>query len=106
MPDATAESAFSIGHAVVFSTHTATVSRLHVMTAEGIEFSLVGSWDAQGEVTCVSIFSVSDKSFIAAGSMHNGVPWVSIYSTTGQEIVSGPISSGQGASWKFLAAGS
>ncbi|PTB72969.1 hypothetical protein M440DRAFT_1340680 [Trichoderma longibrachiatum ATCC 18648] len=95
MPDATAESAFSIGHAVVFSTHTATVSRLHVMTAEGIEFSLVGSWDAQGEVTCVSIFSVSDKSFIAAGSMHNGVPWVSIYSTTGQEIVSGPISSGQ-----------
>jgi hypothetical protein len=74
------------------------------MTAEGIEFSLVGSWDAQGEVTCVSIFSVSNKSFIAAGSMYNGVPWISIYSTTGQEIVSGPISTSQGESFIPFAA--
>ncbi|KAL6858489.1 mono-functional DNA-alkylating methyl methanesulfonate N-term domain-containing protein [Trichoderma novae-zelandiae] len=95
IPDAAAESAFCIGHTVVFSTHIAPVSRLHVMKAEGIEFSLVGSWDALGEVTCVSIFSVSSNSFIAAGSMYNGVPWISIYSTTGEAIVSGAISSGQ-----------
>ncbi|KAL7926328.1 mono-functional DNA-alkylating methyl methanesulfonate N-term domain-containing protein [Trichoderma austrokoningii] len=85
--DVTAESAFCIGHIVVFSTHTDQVSRLHVMRAQEIEFSLVKSWDAQGEVTCVSIFTVSSGTFVVATSMCDGVPWLSIYSTTGEPIV-------------------
>ncbi|UKZ73493.1 hypothetical protein TrVFT333_001140 [Trichoderma virens FT-333] len=95
MPDATAESAFCIGHTVVFSTHVGQVSRLHTMKAEGIDFAMIGSWDAQGEVTCVSIFTVSSNSFIAAASMYNGVPWISIYSASGEAIVSKSITSGQ-----------
>jgi hypothetical protein len=83
----TAESAFCIGHIVVFSTHTNQVSQLHVMKVQGIELSLIKSWDAQGEVTCVSIFTVSSGTFVVATSMCDGVPWLSIYSTTGEPIV-------------------
>ncbi|KAL6814223.1 mono-functional DNA-alkylating methyl methanesulfonate N-term domain-containing protein [Trichoderma camerunense] len=96
IPNATAESAFCIGHTAVFSTHVGEVSRLHAMKAEGINFSMIGSWDAQGEVTCVSIFTVSSNNFIVAASMYNGVPWISIYSTSGEAIVSKPITSSNG----------
>ncbi|KAL7785971.1 mono-functional DNA-alkylating methyl methanesulfonate N-term domain-containing protein [Trichoderma ceciliae] len=89
--DVTAESAFCIGHIVVFSTHIGQVSRLHVMKAEGIDYTMIGSWDAQGEVTCVSIFTISTNNFIVAASMYKGVPWISIYSTTGEPIVAKPI---------------
>lgn len=98
IPNATAESAFCIGHTAVFSTHVGEVSRLHAMKAEGINFSMIGSWDAQGEVTCVSIFTVSSNNFIVATSMYNGVPWISIYSTSGEAIVSKPITSSNGTS--------
>lgn len=98
IPNATAESAFCIGHTAVFSTHVGEVSRLHAMKAEGINFSMIGSWDAQGEVTCVSIFTVSSSNFVVAASMYNGVPWLSIYSTSGEAIVSKPIKSNNGTS--------
>jgi hypothetical protein len=66
------------------------------MKAEGIDFTMIGSWDAQGEVTCVSIFTVSNSNFIVATSMYNGVPWISIYSATGEPIVAKPITNGPG----------
>lgn len=106
MADATAESAFCIGHIVVFSTHTNQVSRLHVMRAQEIEFGLTRSWDAQGEVTCVSVFTVSSDTFIVATSMCNGVPWLSIYSMTGEPIVAKAITAnpvGQGVSTELEA---
>lgn len=99
--DATAESAFCIGHIVVFSTHANQVSRLHVMRAQEIEFGLTRSWDAQGEVTCVSIFTVSSNTFIVATSMCNGVPWLSIYSTTGEPIVAKAITANSGMSFSY-----
>ncbi|RFU78399.1 thermotolerance [Trichoderma arundinaceum] len=92
--DVTAENAFCIGNIVVFSTHIGQVSRLHVVRAEGNDFTAIGNWDAQGEVTCVSIFNVLSNSFIVAASMYMGVPWISIYSTTGGPIVAKPITSG------------
>lgn len=92
----TAESAFCIGHIAVFSTHTNQVSRLHVMRAQGIEFSLISSWDARGEVTCVSIFTISSGTFVVATSMCDGVPWLSIYSTTGEPIVAKAITTNHG----------
>lgn len=98
IPNATAESAFCIGHTAVFSTHVGQVSRLHAMKVEGINFSMIGSWDAQGEVTCVFIFTVSSNNFIVAASIYNGVPWISIYSTSGEAIVSNPIKSSKGTS--------
>ncbi|KAL7933812.1 mono-functional DNA-alkylating methyl methanesulfonate N-term domain-containing protein [Trichoderma chlorosporum] len=95
IPDITAESAFCTGHIAVFSTHAGQVSRLHAIKIEQVDFAIVGSWDAQGEVTCVSIFTVSGNNFIVAASIYNGVPWISIYSTSGEAIVSKSITSTQ-----------
>ncbi|KAK5998199.1 hypothetical protein PT974_00571 [Cladobotryum mycophilum] len=93
----TAENAFCLANIVTLSTHTGQQSRLHVMRAEGAKFSNLSSWDAKGEVTCISIFTVSTNHFIVAASMHDCIPWISIYSLTGTLIVERPVGIEHGA---------
>ncbi|KPM34735.1 hypothetical protein AK830_g11834 [Neonectria ditissima] len=84
----TVENAFSKNDLVVMSTHKDQTSQLHVSQIDQMNVSQVRSWDTQGEITCISMFSHSDKTWIVAGSVADGSPSVSVYSSDGDVIIS------------------
>lgn len=45
----------------------------------------VASVDTAGEVTCLSLFTLSGDTYIVAGSVIDGTPWIFNYTLDGQE---------------------
>ncbi|KAG6041666.1 hypothetical protein E4U41_002940 [Claviceps citrina] len=84
----TAENAFC-GNDVVALTTTSSrsASHIHIIAIEGMQLSLVKSWEIPGEVTCGSIFNFGGKKFVIAASALDGISWISIYSFDGKVIV-------------------
>ncbi|KAH8736684.1 mono-functional DNA-alkylating methyl methanesulfonate N-term-domain-containing protein [Ilyonectria robusta] len=86
--DIMAENAFCKDDLVVISSHKDQASQLHILEIDQMNVSRAMSWDAQGEVTCISIFTYSEQTLIVSGSVMDGSPWISIYSSEGGAIVS------------------
>ena len=68
---------------VVVSTHGPEGSQLHTFTKTGARIIRGNSWNVEGEVTCVSLFTASNNAFVIAGSVLDGVSRISAYSTDG-----------------------
>lgn len=83
---AAAENAVCADDSVIISTHGSQGSQLHALlvTPAGIRHD--GTWDVQGEITCVSLFAVSESKFVIAGSVLDGALWISIYSSKGETV--------------------
>ncbi|KND90349.1 hypothetical protein TOPH_05044 [Tolypocladium ophioglossoides CBS 100239] len=81
-----AENAFCADDTVIISTHGSQGSQVHTLlvTPAGIHHG--GTWDVQGEVTCVSLFTASESKFVITGSVLDGTPWISIYSSKGEAV--------------------
>lgn len=82
-----AENAFCASDVIVLSTHNDGQSQLHTMHIEGLDIKDVNSWDIAGEVTCVSLFTISDDCCVITGSVVDGAPWISVYTLDGKAIV-------------------
>lgn len=82
-----AENASCANDVVVLSTHNNGKSQLHTVQIEGLGANGVNSWDIAGEVTCVSLFKISDDYFVITGSVVDSAPWISVYALDGKAIV-------------------
>ncbi|CAM1511135.1 Fc.00g086480.m01.CDS01 [Cosmosporella sp. VM-42] len=83
------ENAFCKDDIVVFFAHYGQRQQIHILRIEQMNITHACSWDIPSSVTCISMFSVSGKIYIAAGSINNhGSPIMLIYSLDGREIAS------------------
>ncbi|KAJ6785256.1 hypothetical protein PWT90_09078 [Aphanocladium album] len=63
-------------------------AELFVVKQKGTVFSLATQWKQDGEVTAVTLFSVSGKHLAAVASINDGQPSLSIFSLSGDTITS------------------
>lgn len=86
-----AEDAMVVEHAhskddLVIMSSRNQASRLHLLRIEQMNVSHVKLWEAKGEVTCLSVFSILNDYYIATGSITDGTIWLTIYSLNGKEV--------------------
>ncbi|KAF4340341.1 putative FUN12-general translation factor eIF2 [Fusarium beomiforme] len=87
-PTLLAEHACCIDDIVVLSSNGANASRLDVLRVDQMNLSHSISIDAKGEVTCLGLFQTSSQTYIAAGSVMDGLPCLTIYTMDGIEVSS------------------
>lgn len=51
----------------------------------------VGAWSCHGEATCTTLSKFGNTPIILVGSLQREVPWLSLYSLDGTELISCPI---------------
>ncbi|RSM08014.1 hypothetical protein CDV31_008317 [Fusarium ambrosium] len=71
---------------VVISSHNGQGSRLDVLRIDQMNVTRVATVNTAGEVTCVSLFTLSGETCIVVGSVIDGTPWIFNYTLDGQEI--------------------
>ncbi|KAG6005861.1 hypothetical protein E4U21_007569 [Claviceps maximensis] len=89
MEDQTAENAFCGNGVVALSTTSSrSTSQIHTIAINGLQTSLIRSFDIPGEVTCGSIFDIAGNRLLIAASAVDGISWISVFSMDGKGIVS------------------
>ncbi|KYK59685.1 thermotolerance protein [Drechmeria coniospora] len=97
----TVDNAFVADDTVVISSHGRRGSQLHTFSL-AVKFNRDSTWDVQGETTCVSLLTVSNRFFVVAGSMLDGNPWLSVYTLNGSVIASQRVSNETGIRFEAL----
>lgn len=72
--------------AIVLSTHSNGQSQLHSLHVKENHLRHVSTWNIEGEITCVSLFSISDNHYVIAASVVDGNPCISAYSLNGTQV--------------------
>jgi hypothetical protein len=86
---------------VVLSTHKHDKSTVHLLRIDQMHISRVGFWEAQGEVTCISIFTVSETTWVVMGVVVNASPCVLIYSLDGSLLIAKTLDGLHGKKYPF-----
>ncbi|KAG6017036.1 hypothetical protein E4U54_008585 [Claviceps lovelessii] len=89
MRDQTAENAFCGNDVVALTTtNSRSASQIHTIAINGMQTSLIQSWNIPGEVTCGAIFDIAGTKLVIAASAVDGISWISVFSMDGKVIVS------------------
>lgn len=80
------EHAHSKDDYIIMASSGKQTSILHLLRIEQMKISLVKSWDARGEANCLNVFVALGDHFFAVGSTLDGPMWLTVYSTTGDEV--------------------
>ncbi|KEY70872.1 hypothetical protein S7711_00718 [Stachybotrys chartarum IBT 7711] len=83
-----AQDAFCKDNIIVMSSISGGLYHLHTLEIDQMKVSRKHSWDVEGEVTCISLFTLDQNQRVVASSMVNGMPRVSVYTLEGSVIQS------------------
>ncbi|KAI5466573.1 mono-functional DNA-alkylating methyl methanesulfonate N-term-domain-containing protein [Mariannaea sp. PMI_226] len=62
-------------------------TQIHVLRTDQMSVSRVTTWDVQGEVTCLSIFTVSNQTLFAMGTVVGGIPHFLLHTLDGVSLI-------------------
>ncbi|KAH6899044.1 mono-functional DNA-alkylating methyl methanesulfonate N-term-domain-containing protein [Thelonectria olida] len=79
--------AFCKDDLVVLSTYQHDMSAVHLLRIDQMHIARAGLWEVQGEVTCISMFTVSETTWVVMGAVVNASPCVLIYSLDGNLLI-------------------
>lgn len=83
-----ADHACCFNDTIILSSNDANGSRLDVLQVDEMNLLHKTSFDAKGEITCLGLFKKSPETYIVAGSVKDGMPYLTMYSLDGHEVSS------------------
>ncbi|KAI9167242.1 thermotolerance protein [Paramyrothecium foliicola] len=78
----------SSNFAVVSCHRGMSASQLYTIEISSLEVSPTSAWEVQGEVTCLSLFKLSNTQMVAVGSTCGGVSSITLHSLSGEVLAS------------------
>ncbi|PFH55970.1 hypothetical protein XA68_17315 [Ophiocordyceps unilateralis] len=66
--------------------------QLHTLLVTQMGLRQRYTWEAPGDITCVSLFATAGTKYVIASSMLDGIPWIFLYTLAGETVAAKAIS--------------